>query len=270
MPSSQTPASRSPAYAKPPASPTPAHELTDPSRGSGARREEVLALLRAAAGPLSASDVAERMGLHVNTVRFHLDGLVTDGALARTVQRRDQPGRPRVLYSVSPQAPGPRSFALLSEMLAGLVASTPSAAVAVAATGRAWGGHLVHAPAPAEPLHAPAEPLHTPTESLHAPAEPLHAPTEQLDAGEALARLVRLLDAVGFQPVLQRDEGGTQVVLRHCPFREVAARHTEVVCGLHRALIEGALDELRAPLALATFTPFHTETTCTALLLERR
>lgn len=217
-------------------------DLTDPAGAGGARREEVLALLRAAPGPLSAGEVAEQMGLHVNTVRFHLDGLVEDGAVARTAERRDTPGRPKVLYSLGPQAPGPRSFALLSEMLAGLVASTPAAAQTVPATGRAWGGHLVQRPAPAE----------------------------RLDAQEATSRLLRVLDAVGFEPGVQHTDGGTEIRLQHCPFREVAERHAEVVCGLHRYLIEGALDEMRAPLALAALTPFVTETTCTATLRERR
>lgn len=220
----------------------PDPEFTDPPGTAGGRQEEVLALLRAAETPLSASDVAERIGLHINTARFHLDGLADSGAVTRTVERRHQPGRPRVLYTVGGQSPGPRSFALLAEMLAGLVASTEPATAAVTDTGRAWGSHLIQRPAPAQ----------------------------QLDSDEAADRLLRLLEAVGFQPTVSRHDAQTDIRLNHCPFREVAERHTEVVCGLHRSLIDGALDELHTPLHLQTLTPFVTETACAVTLRETR
>jgi predicted ArsR family transcriptional regulator len=98
----------------------------------GARRAEVIAKLQAAQEPLTVAQMAKRTGLHVNTARFHLDGLVGDGLATRTVEERATPGRPRILYTIRLGGLGPRSFGLLAEMLTGLITSlagAPRAAV---------------------------------------------------------------------------------------------------------------------------------------------
>ena len=41
----------------------------------GRSRADVLDMLRAADGPLGVREVAQRMGLHQNTARFHLEAL---------------------------------------------------------------------------------------------------------------------------------------------------------------------------------------------------
>ena len=45
--------------------------------GSPTRRAQVLGELRSADEPLGVIEVAHRLGVHANTARFHLDGLVT-------------------------------------------------------------------------------------------------------------------------------------------------------------------------------------------------
>lgn len=214
--------------------------LTDPvpSVPLGPRRAEVLARLREAPGPLSVQDVSDQTGLHINTARFHLDGLVADGLAERTTEERELPGRPRILYTAGPGGPGPRSFALLAEMLTGLVATLEGSGPAAVEAGRAWGRHLVSRP----------------------------APSERVEPREAVARLERVLEGVGFDPQVRLRDGVTEVLLRNCPFREVAERHTDVVCGLHRGLIDGALGELRAGLSTERLDPFVTPTLCVARL----
>ncbi len=208
----------------------------------GSRRAEVLARLREAGAPLSVAEVAEQTGLHVNTARFHLDGLVGDGLADRHTEERDVPGRPRILYAARGGAPGPRSYGLLAEMLTGLVASLDDAGPAAVEAGKAWGRHLVERA----------------------------APSQQVDADEAVARLNRVLDAVGFQPEVHPGEQGSEIRLHHCPFREVAERHTDVVCAIHLGLMQGALDELRAPVQAESLQPFTTPTLCTAQLRTHR
>jgi predicted ArsR family transcriptional regulator len=207
---------------------------------TGARRAEVLDVVRAVGGACSVQQVAERTGLHVNTARFHLDGLVADGLVTRQVEQRDTPGRPRVLYAAAASAPGPRSFRLLAEMLTGMVAALDGARPAAVEAGRQWGRHLVDRP----------------------------APSEQVGAAEAVDRLNRVLDEIGFRPELRRGTDGTDVLLHHCPFREVAERHTDVVCALHLGLMQGALSELRAPLQAASLEPFVGPDLCIARILE--
>jgi predicted ArsR family transcriptional regulator len=218
--------------------------LVDPAAPvtAGSRREQVLALLRAAGRPLSAAEVAESSGLHLNTARFHLDGLVEDRLAARTSEPREAPGRPRILYAAEGPAPGPRSYGLLAEMLTGLVASLQDAGPAAIEAGKAWGRHLVERA----------------------------APSERVDEAEAVDRLNRVLEAIGFEPEVRADDKGTEVRLQHCPFREVAEKHTDVVCALHLGLMQGALGELNAPVEATSLEPFVQPSLCVARLRVKK
>lgn len=198
----------------------------------------MLSLLRRADQPLSVAEVADAMDLHVNTARFHLDGLVDDGLAERTTEPRETPGRPRILYTSEGPSPGPRSYELLAEMLSGFVSSLDGSGPTAVHLGQAWGRHLVERA----------------------------APSERIDSDQALTRLGRLLDEVGFQPEVHPAEEGVEVQLRHCPFREVAQKHPDIVCAIHLGLMQGALDELGAPLATTSLEPFVTPHVCVARL----
>lgn len=60
--------------------------------------ERVLAAVRDASGGVTAADLAERLGLHVTTVRFHLERLAADGRVAGRAVASGGRGRPRVVY----------------------------------------------------------------------------------------------------------------------------------------------------------------------------
>jgi predicted ArsR family transcriptional regulator len=216
--------------------------LTDPATdvAVSGRRAEVLAGLRDANRPLTATDIATLTGLHVNTARFHLDALVGDGLAERGAEERDVPGRPRILYTARGELPGPRSYGLLAEMLTGLVASLADASPAATEAGRAWGRHLVERA----------------------------APSQQVDTADAVARLNRVLEAIGFRPEVRQRKGNKDIEVRlhHCPFREVAERHTDVVCEIHLGLMQGALDELHAPVDAMSLEPFVRPNLCVARL----
>ncbi|MGW5127038.1 helix-turn-helix transcriptional regulator [Streptomyces sp. NPDC004069] len=211
------------------------------------RRREVLDLLRAAAEPLGVAEAAERIGLHPNTVRFHLDALVAEGVVVRQVEEPSGPGRPRTVYAPRPgmDRRGTRGYRLLAQILLGQLASQgPGAREAATEAGRAWGGFLVD------------------------PLPPSAPPTAERSA----ARLVALLDDLGFAP---EPEGGgagkppERIRLRHCPFLELAEEHGELVCPIHLGLIQGALAELRAPLAATGLEPFAEPDSCLAHLATR-
>ena len=222
----------------------PIDALTDPPARVAVegRSAEVLAILRAAEHPMSTAEVSQACGLHVNTARLHLDGLAEEGLAERVTEAREVPGRPRVLYSPRAVAGGPRSYRLLAEMLAGLVASWKDAEPAALEVGRAWGRHLVER----------------------------SVPSQRVDAAEATARMGRLLDGMGFRPELRPDAEGTEVRLHHCPFREVAEGHTDVVCSIHLGVMQGALTEQRVPLEVTGLQPFVTPSLCVAHLREER
>jgi predicted ArsR family transcriptional regulator len=100
--------------------------LTAPDAGArvGASRARILDLLRAAGGPLGVQDVAGRAGLHANTARFHLDGLVDAGLATRQSQPRETPGRPSMAYRATDgdEPMGQRRYRLLAEMLTSMIA----------------------------------------------------------------------------------------------------------------------------------------------------
>lgn len=208
--------------------------LVDPSAPQiSARRRAVLTRLREAAVPVAAEEVAEAAGLHANTARFHLDALVEDGLADRAPEKRITPGRPRVMYVARFEASDQRSYGLLSEMLTGVVAGLAGAHEVAVDAGRTWGRSL---------------------------AEP----------GEPLTELVRVFTEIGFDPKVEPGDGDvTEIHLRHCPFVEVAARHTEIVCGLHRGLMEGVLEELGDDMAAESLEPFVASRLCVARVRAR-
>jgi predicted ArsR family transcriptional regulator len=209
-----------------------------PEFPAGSRRTDVLALLRQSDRPLSVAEVARSMDVHVNTARFHLDGLVDDGLAERASESRDTRGRPRILYTSEGVPPGPRSYEFLAEMLTGLVSTLDDADSATVELGKMWGRHLIERP----------------------------APSERVDATEAVVRLDRLLEQVGFLPEAIASGENVEVRLHHCPFREVAQKHTDVVCAIHLGLMQGALGELGAPMVATSLEPFVAPRMCVAHL----
>lgn len=201
----------------------------------------MLTLLEDAGVALTANEVAERLGIHGNTARFHLEALEESGLVVRSIQGRSTPGRPRVLFAATADAPADdrRSYPLLAEMLAGFLADQlPDAATASEAAGVAWGRYL-------------AEP--TP-------------PFQKVDEAEAVEALVGRLGQVGFDSHAAEDDGGLRLEINHCPFLEVASRHRNVVCAMHLGLIRGVLEQTRAPLTADSLEPLVEPSRCIAHL----
>lgn len=207
-------------------------------------RGRVLAALRASEAPIGVGEIAERLTLHPNTARFHLDALVDSGLAVRSLERRDTPGRPRTLYTAAPGSDrvGRRSYQLLAQILTSYVAGrVDQPAAAAEEAGETWGRYLAGRP----------------------------APFERIDADAATRRLVELLDDIGFAPEVVDADEERQVLLHHCPFRELAEQHRTVVCSIHSGLIRGVLDELRAPLDAGRLEPFVTPSLCVAHVVPR-
>ncbi|MBO0863942.1 MAG: winged helix-turn-helix transcriptional regulator, partial [Mycobacterium sp.] len=62
------------------------------------QRQRILELVREHDGAVDAAELARRMGLHVTTVRFHVDALCDEGLVERTRITRAGVGRPRTGY----------------------------------------------------------------------------------------------------------------------------------------------------------------------------
>ncbi|MFI0353293.1 helix-turn-helix transcriptional regulator [Actinomadura sp. 9N407] len=210
----------------------------EPHGALGDSRAGVLRTLRAF-GPLTAQEAAERTGLHLNTARFHLDGLVEAGLAERAAEARSQPGRPRTLYHASASEDGVRSYQLLAQILTSLIAGTmPDPTASATQAGHAWGRYLTDRP----------------------------APFEQLDSERILDRLTDLLTKIGFQAQTDTDRDPVLIKLVHCPFREIAERHQDIICPLHLGLIQGALAEMNAPITAERLDPLVEPNLCLAHL----
>jgi predicted ArsR family transcriptional regulator len=61
-----------------------------------------------------------------------------------------------------------------------------------------------------------------------------------------------------------------QILLNHCPFRETAQDHPDIVCSIHLGLMQGLLAELDAPVGVKRLDPFVTPRLCVAHLTAAR
>lgn len=207
------------------------------------RRRELLQELRDAGAPLGVAELAGRLGVHPNTVRFHLDALVNEGTVQPATEETPGPGRPRTVYTPRPglDRGGSRGFRLLAEMLLGRLAAAEPDLESAVATGRVWGRHLIGTK-PRSPNRPTAE--------------------------EAAERLTGLLDRLGFEPEAgpPGSAGPLHLRLRRCPFLELAEEYPELICPMHLGLMQGALSELDAPISADRLDPFAATDACIAQL----
>lgn len=207
------------------------------------RRAEVLAALRRARSGLGTAEVAERVGVHQNTVRFHLDRLLEDGLVEKVATAPQGPGRPAAVFrAVARMDPtGPRDFKVLAEILTEGLALSERPSTLARDFGRTW-GHK----------HA-----------IGGRARP---------RGRAGVRqLVDLLETLGFAPERDRleDDGHRTIGLRHCPFLEAAHAHAEVICPVHLGLMQGATQAWGTSYDVEGLDPFVTPDRCVVHLRER-
>jgi predicted ArsR family transcriptional regulator len=215
--------------------------MPQPGQQAPRRRGQVLRLLRDAAGPMAIAEIAERLGIHVNTARFHLESLVSNGQVERTAADSGSPGRPPQLFrAVRGMDPmGARHFRVLAEVLAEVLATDPDGSGRVLEAGRFWGRHQ---------------------------ASTVTEPDEVPEPGESVERLMRLLDELGFAP--ERAAGGDrlQIGLRQCPFLELAVVRSDVVCPVHLGLMQGAMQSWGSPITVDRLDPFVQPDLCVAHL----
>jgi quercetin dioxygenase-like cupin family protein len=125
---------------------------------------------------MAVAEIADRLEIHANTARFHLESLVSDGRVERTTADSGSPGRPpQLFHAVQGMDPmGPRHFRVLAEVLAASLATDADPSGRVLEAGRFWGRHQAS----------------TVTDATET--------DEALEPAESVERLMRLLDELGF------------------------------------------------------------------------
>ena len=168
--------------------------------------------------PLSTAEVAEALDLHVNTVRPQMERMREVGLLEVSADHRGSPGRPQHRYAVAADAPSlglePPTFPMLARMLVGAATRAGATAADALAAGYEQGVDEAEA-----------------------------------ESGRVAARLpctdavVGLLARLGFDPeAADGGDGTTTVAFARCPFQAYAEEQPELICSLHRGLVEGYAD----------------------------
>ena len=202
----------------------------------GPTRAEVFGYLQglAAAAPLGA--IAEAVGIHENTARFHLEALTASGLVERHIEHREVPGRPKVLFRAA-RISNDASFESLAQVMvrhfAGGLADRSERAVVA---GVAWGEQVRSELVEADPTREP------------------------------LDRLVDGMAWLGYEPELV--DGPEPVLnLRPCPYASIANDDPDVVCQLHLGLMRGILGTDQ-PWEVVSVEPWAGPTTCRVTLLH--
>lgn len=164
---------------------------------------------------LSAAELAERLELHPNTVRLHLERLREAGIVEAEAVHRGTVGRPQHRYSLAAGAPGlgldPPAHVVLAGLLAALAEQYGVSGADATAIGRRWGDEAAR----------------------------------RTRTTACLGTLAEQLDTLGFDPYVDSEpepDEPIRIDFMHCPFRELAEAYPELVCNLHRGLCEGIVE----------------------------
>ena len=178
-------------------------------------RRRVLETIESADEPMTAAEVAERLDLHHNTVREHLDALVEAGFVEVSTRPTGRRGRPALRYAST--APDPAqvldSYLTLLDAIADTLGTGPEAQRLAREIGRRW---------------AQLTPLS-------------EADAATAGAPDALTRATALLpglSTMGFAP----DATSEEIVLKACPLVTRDRVPHPLVCLMH----EGFLNEVLA------------------------
>lgn len=209
--------------------------LVDRRPGLTDAQARVLAAVRNSSGAVGVDDLAQRLGLHSNTVREHLGTLVDRRLVLRERMPRPGRGRPSWAYAATDDealdARQGREVSALAGALARSMREREDDPIEAArAAGRAWGGDL---------------------------CPPGTKPTS---AAAARGLLVEILDEFGFAP--HANARHTRVTLGGCPMMDVARAYPDIVCEVHVGLIEGVLAGLGDRRDTVRLAPFASTEGC--------
>ncbi len=186
--------------------------------------------LRLSGRPVPVRELAVRLSLHPNTLRPHLRRLEDAGLVASETRKGPTVGRPQTLYTaIDVEGRQGRDYRLFADVAAGLLTTTKQRERAETLA-REWGSYLVGLAAP--------------------------RPGRRRASGPNLAALQEALADAGFTPRFRRTDAATvEITFRACPFRDLLDEHRDLVCAIHRGLLEGIVAGSRPALRMTSFVP---------------
>lgn len=192
-------------------------------------RTRVLAAVEQSAESVTVEQIAERTGLHANTVRGHLDVLLATGAVTRTPADTKGRGRPRWLYHSA--APKASPFQFLAEALTAQLARTQDPGLADNAAER-WSHALPELPVADDP-------------------------------DEAVAAAAQALNRLGF--IAETNAVGDAISVTGCPYADLVDDNP-VICDIHTALVVRLLAQTGQPVTLESMDVWARRGVCVAHL----
>lgn len=191
---------------------------------------------------VTVAEVAQRFHLHPNVARMHLSKLEQAGFLVTDLRKRPGGGRPARLYRLSDAVVTfgfpPRRYQLLARLALAALAADGSAARAGEAArdaGLAEGRRVVGGKG--------------------------RLPR----TAEEIAAAVRLVaEDQGLLPDLAWRDGVLHVTVHNCAFRELSTADPELVCGMHRAFLEGVVEVVMGALGPVAFSVAPRSISCGA------
>lgn len=181
-------------------------------------RSRVLRYLEESEGPVRVAAIADDLGLNHTGIRRHLAALRDAGLVIEERARSGAPGRPPLEYRAAAPGAGERGgvevYEELSLLLLGIGRDRRSPRAVGVEEGRRIAG--------------------------------------EAPAGESLERVRAEMSRRGFDPELRQEGPVVELVAGRCGVEAAAAADPDLVCEIHRGMIEGMLEgtggklELRA------------------------
>ena len=191
-------------------------------------RDYIWRLLQEAESPMTVEDISQLTGLHVNTIRTHLEVLRASGKIERTRQAAEGRGRPKWLYAPTRiKDPYHRLSAQLGKALESADSETAEAAA------QRWRGAD----------HIAQQPVDT--------------------ADEAVAVAAAALEQLGFG--VEVSPVGDTVYLSGCPYAALVAEHP-VICDIHANALEQVLAGTEQDVRLGSLDIYPRPGVCVAHL----
>lgn len=215
--------------------------MTTRAAGAGmedtsASRAALVEALRRGGRAMTVQELADAVGLHTNSVRFHLARLIQAGAVREERSAPTGPGRPRLVYSIATGAGGGEDgYQLLAEALSEHLAQVlPDPDEVAIRAGEQRARRMMHGGAARQPA-------------------------TEAEGRELVTALMR---EYGFDP--EWDPDGERLWLRNCPLRPLSDREPSVTCSVHLGLLRGTLDAAATPLEVTSLDPAPAPQPCLA------
>lgn len=231
-------------------------------------RFEIYCIVEDSPTPLSVQQIADKLRLHPNTVRPHLERLKESGLVVTEPELSGRVGRPLHLYSVAPHRPaalmGDRALRILrgviGDTLGELISEYKTTPAEAYELGRIWGRQIRST---AEKERKGPKPTLQGEEGTGT-----HRRTDNstVHGRRSVAALSEDLELLGFEPSVEKSGEDLVVYFGDCPYRDLAQAAPDIVCTVHRAICEESLGWAGEGIEISDFHSIESGEPCRAIL----